>query len=611
MFGMFSIDAAEGLMERRDSNNLRRVDVAKAFDQYRKENPYATAEELESYAQSMTGSDFFLMPENATGKALDTIAATNATNRQIQARKQQIDALGQDKQLGEEIESYFTDQFKITGDVNKAFEQTKSMFGEDVPGDPAMSAQLGNFLGSLDKKKDALATNIIYAGLGENDAQLKGMVDSGMDFETLSGSMPVYLQTEQGQNLLKGRFDQYDRALRGNVFTDIQRFMKEPGMMDAIGMGDLTLLKERLGSSYDRYNQDGYLDAQIRSIYDSTRQNSWDKTRKAETTAAFARGEKELESAIARQTAAFAGYAVRDDDDYASQNNALNRLSTMFVITPAAYQAITNILDTETGGTSQEQYEKMTAAAPPGSLIDHATYSHESAKNYLNLLGVGDNKPHTFLEWSDMNLANGDGAIFKRVKNNVASTANVRDNTTTKIYGKTNKYGIVTAAQYGQHVNDLSLAISQQMQDLEDLKDVRRTIRNQSNFLADFGRRNGEQVDIQAEKELADKQIYDQMQTIQNNIEVLKEKAQEVRGKQAIVQAKNRPFADYDSKEINEAANAMRNYASAFGQRLDRNLALRYAAMMGVRGGGSLTSQDRRTSKDQQELAEALLNAIQ
>lgn len=423
--------------------------------------------------------------------------------------------------------------------------------------------------------------------------------------------MPVYLQTEQGQNLLKGRFDQYDRTLRGNVFTDIQRFMKEPGMMDAIGMGDLSLLKERLGSSYDRYNQDGYLDGQIRSIYDSTRQNNWDKTRKAETTAAFARGKTELESAIARQTAAFAGYAVRDEDKYTSQNNALNRLNSMFVITPQAFPAIMNILDTDPGGTSQEQYDKMIAAAPPGSLIDHSTYGNESAKNYLNLLGVGDNKPHTFLEWSDMNLANGDGAIFNKIKKNVASTANVRDNTTTAIYGKTNKYGIVTADQYGQHVNDLALAISQQEQDLEDLKDVRITIRNQSNFLADFGRRNGEQVDIPGEKKLADQQIYSQMEKIQANIDVLRKKAQEVRGKQAIVQARNRPFADYDGKEINEAANAMKNYASAFGVRLDKNLALRYAAMMGVRGGGSMTSQDRRTSEDQRELADALYNAAQ
>lgn len=611
MFGMFSIDAAEGLLERRDANNLRRVDIAKAFEQFRKENPYATAEELESYAQSMTGSDFFLMPENATGKALETIAATNATNRQIRDRKQQIDALGQNRELGEEIESYFTDQFKITGDVNKAFEKTKSMFGEDVPGNPAMSAELNNFLGSLDKKKDALATNIIYAGLGENDAQLKGMVDSGMDFETLSGSMPVYLQSEQGQNLLKGRFDQYDRALRGNVFTDIQRFMKEPGMMEAIGMGDLSLIKEKLGSSYDRYNKDGYLDQQIRSIYDSTRQNSWDKTRRAETTAAFERGQTDLESAIARQAAAFAGYAVRDEDKYASQNNALNQLSAMYVITPAAYPAIMDILDNDHGGTSQEQFDKIAAAAPPGSLIDHATYSNQSAKNYLNLLGVGDNKPHTFLEWADMNLGNGDGAIFKNVEKNLASTANVRDNTTTKIYGKTNKFGIVTAAQYGQHLTDLNRTIAEQMQDLEDLKDVRLTIRNQSNFLADFGRRNGEQVNIAGEKEIADKQIYSQMEKIQKNIEVLTKKAQEVRGKQAIVQAKNRPFADFDSKEINEAANAMKNYASAFNVRLDRNLALRYAAMMGVRGGGSMTSQDRRTSADQRELADALFQAAQ
>ena len=611
MFGMFSIDAAEGLLERRDSNNLRRVDIAKAFNEYRKENPYATAEELQSYANSMTGSDFFLMPENATGKALETIAATNATNRQIQARQQQIDALGQDKKLGQEIESYFTDQFKISGDVNKAFEQTKTMFGEDVPGDPAMSAQLNNFLGSLDKKKDALATNIIYSGLGENDAQLKGMVDSGMDFETLSKSMPVYLQSEQGRNLLQGRFDQYDRGLRQNVFTDIQRFMKEPGMIEAIGMGDLSLIKEKLGSSYDRYNKDGFLDDQIRSIYDSTRQNNWDKTKRSAMTSAFDKGKTELESAIARQTAVFAGYAEREGSQYDSQRNALNLLN-QYVIMPEAYPAIMRILDTDTKGTSREQLDKMIAAAPEGSILDQSTYTNVQAKNYLNLLGVGDNKPHTFMEWADMNLAGGKGTLVDKVNKNLASTANMRDNSTADLYGKTNKYGLVTGAQYDQHATNLDLTISQQRQDMADLMETRRTIRNQSNFLSDFGERNGERADIQAEKVKADKMIVEQIQKIEANIKQLEEKRDLVGKQGAAVKNKNRAFADFDGTEINDAAQAMLNYARTNNVKVTRKLVFQYAAMMGVKGGASMTSQDRRrVSQDQRELAEALIRAIQ
>ena len=74
MFGMFSIDAAEGFMERRDQLDTRRSDIARRFNEYRKANPYATALDLQNYADSLVGSDFFLRPGNATGDALQNLS---------------------------------------------------------------------------------------------------------------------------------------------------------------------------------------------------------------------------------------------------------------------------------------------------------------------------------------------------------------------------------------------------------------------------------------------------------------------------------------------------------------------------------------------------------
>ena len=59
MFGMFSIDASEGMREQKTANDTRRVAIAKAFEDFRRDNPYATALDLQNFTDSLVGADFF------------------------------------------------------------------------------------------------------------------------------------------------------------------------------------------------------------------------------------------------------------------------------------------------------------------------------------------------------------------------------------------------------------------------------------------------------------------------------------------------------------------------------------------------------------------------
>ena len=126
MFGMFSIDAAQGMLDQKRTNDTRRVQIAKAFEDFRRDNPYATALDLQNFTDSLVGDDFFLRPGNATGAALEQIAADNAIKRNIRDRQRAIDSMNQDTALSDQIMQKFEINFRNTGDATQAFNDVKS-----------------------------------------------------------------------------------------------------------------------------------------------------------------------------------------------------------------------------------------------------------------------------------------------------------------------------------------------------------------------------------------------------------------------------------------------------------------------------------------------------
>ena len=154
MFGMFSIDASEGMREQKTANDTRRVAIAKAFEDFRRDNPYATALDLQNFTDSLVGADFFLRPGNATGAALERIAAENKKNRLIRDRKQQLEAIEEETGFVNSVEEFFRNQFKNTGDVKSALTETQNMFGSSLPGDPARDAQIKKTLDGLSRRAE-------------------------------------------------------------------------------------------------------------------------------------------------------------------------------------------------------------------------------------------------------------------------------------------------------------------------------------------------------------------------------------------------------------------------------------------------------------------------
>ena len=69
--------AYKGYRDRTDEMETKRLDVAKAFEDFKKNNPYATATELQSAINQIAGPNPYLRAAGGTRQTIDEIARRN------------------------------------------------------------------------------------------------------------------------------------------------------------------------------------------------------------------------------------------------------------------------------------------------------------------------------------------------------------------------------------------------------------------------------------------------------------------------------------------------------------------------------------------------------
>ena len=614
MFGMFSIDAAEGMLNQKNQNDTRRVEIAKAFEQYRRDNPYATALDLQNFTDSLVGSDFYLRPGNATGQALQNIADTNEENRLIADRKKKLEALNQEQGFVQQVDDFFVNRFKASGDSEGALRETQELFGSNLPGDPSMDSQIKKVLDSLSKRADSLANNTVYQLLGENQEMIKNFVEQGMDQSTLQKSLPAGLQGQTANSLLDGQIRGYDRGIRDRVFGEAANYLKDDKLRGAVGMNDLSLVREKVGPDfYDRYNKDGELDEYLITMSNAMGQDTWNKEQGAAFKDALEYGDSSTSQRLEAQTMAFAHFAGGDSPKDIAIQGALGTLQAGYVLDPTSIRIVQGILERTTANNSEDILAEIDAALPPGSKVPVSQFKQNQQNSYLSLRGLGGGSPQTFPDYVRMNLGE-NGAITKQTDSNIDATTPLQIQTTAELYGGTNAFGLPTADAYAQHVRDISVAIRDQQMAFQELEGVRRNISNQSKFLATVKGQDGDPGNQRELEAKASRELDAMQQNIKANIENLGSRQDELRAFQARVSQRNRrfndKFKDFDGNEIKEAAKAMQKYMDRTGKTDKQNIARQYAAALGVVGGVMVKGRNRNFSRDQLQLAEAILRAL-
>ena len=102
---------SQGFTQRTDENRRSRQEFAKAFEEFKRNNPYASLEEFQSFIDQSTGGNNYLSAGAPSGEVLENLAKENAKRKLADVTRQQVaDISSRARTLGE-----------ITAIVDKSF----------------------------------------------------------------------------------------------------------------------------------------------------------------------------------------------------------------------------------------------------------------------------------------------------------------------------------------------------------------------------------------------------------------------------------------------------------------------------------------------------------
>src|SRR5210317_2204490 len=80
---------SDGMIQRNDELQSKRLEIAKAFENFKRQNPYATAQELNSYIDQIAGPNPYLRQGGGTKQAVDEIARRNK-EAELETQRQRL-----------------------------------------------------------------------------------------------------------------------------------------------------------------------------------------------------------------------------------------------------------------------------------------------------------------------------------------------------------------------------------------------------------------------------------------------------------------------------------------------------------------------------------------
>lgn len=73
----------QGFNAQRDTNQRKRVEVAKAFEEFKRNNPYATVQDYQQYIDGMAGGSNYLRGGMPSGEVLENLATNNRKQKEL------------------------------------------------------------------------------------------------------------------------------------------------------------------------------------------------------------------------------------------------------------------------------------------------------------------------------------------------------------------------------------------------------------------------------------------------------------------------------------------------------------------------------------------------
>jgi ATP-dependent exoDNAse (exonuclease V) beta subunit len=111
---------SQGFTQRTDENRRSRHEFAKAFEEFKRNNPYASLEEFQSFIDQSTGGNNYLSAGAPSKKVLQQLADENAKRKLADVTRQQVADLSSRVRTQGELEALVDKSF-LNSDINPTY----------------------------------------------------------------------------------------------------------------------------------------------------------------------------------------------------------------------------------------------------------------------------------------------------------------------------------------------------------------------------------------------------------------------------------------------------------------------------------------------------------
>lgn len=329
----FSFGESQGFMDRRDANAKTRREVVKAFEQFKKENPYATEQELTDAIRAIAGPSFYMRAAGGSADAIKAVADRNLQakidrdSRAFAAETQMRDA--EEKRLEEQLYQGFLDSGDLTKSRDLILRDLRDR--NTAPGasefDRSFIPQLEKYVNDLDL--GYLGDKFTGRYIQENKQSISDAISQGTTYEdfVLGSPHKGIVGSDQFTNYYGRQFADQREDME---FEANQRLNKILGSVELEGPGTLNQVYKRLGRFSD------FFDPQI--IEQRINQVKDDKKRTQAQSIKGTALELANEELSSRQTYTEGATAdlIKDINDYNSQVAITAFLNSHVGVTPGA-----------------------------------------------------------------------------------------------------------------------------------------------------------------------------------------------------------------------------------------------------------------------------------
>ena len=200
-----------GWYESQDKMERNRREMAQAFEQFKRNNPYATVEDYQAYIDQMSGGSNYMRGGAPSKTVLESLAADNLKQKQVRDSEQTLNQLIRENQFRESIQKQ-ADNALLGGDLttlgNRQADFIKSLGkGADVLGEDWINSQFTpdrfNRM-SLERDMKLMPTAMEYF----KSVAVNGKLPAGAKAQFQSA---LGLQPYQVDGLVKRLEDQYKK----------------------------------------------------------------------------------------------------------------------------------------------------------------------------------------------------------------------------------------------------------------------------------------------------------------------------------------------------------------------------------------------------------------